>query len=57
MSRTINRRKFFRNTTLSTAGLIMGGNLVDLSAKDSTASESYDIMNMLTFMAVKLRPR
>jgi hypothetical protein len=44
VSKTINRRKFFRNTTISAAGLIMGGNLVELSAKDHTPSASYDIM-------------
>jgi predicted TIM-barrel fold metal-dependent hydrolase len=32
MSDKINRRKFFRNTALSTAGIMMGGNMLDLSA-------------------------
>ncbi len=44
MQKTINRRKFFRNTAISTAGILMGGNLLELSAKDYRASVSSDIM-------------
>jgi predicted TIM-barrel fold metal-dependent hydrolase len=44
MSKTINRRKFFRNTAISTAGIIMGGSLGELSAKGFAAPDSYDIM-------------
>jgi len=44
MSKTINRRKFFRNTAISTAGVLMGGNFLELSANDYPAPDSYDIM-------------
>jgi len=44
MSKMLNRRKFFRNSALSTAGLIMGGNLIELEGKDSSAPASSDIM-------------
>jgi len=44
MSKTINRRKFFRNTAVSTAGLIMGGNLLELSARDYTIPAADNIM-------------
>jgi predicted TIM-barrel fold metal-dependent hydrolase len=49
MSEGINRRKFFRNSALSTAGLILGGNLIKSSGKenalkDYASSASSDIM-------------
>jgi predicted TIM-barrel fold metal-dependent hydrolase len=40
----IHRRKFFRNTAFSTAGIIMGSNLLDFSAQHNPASASFDIM-------------
>jgi predicted TIM-barrel fold metal-dependent hydrolase len=43
MSKTINRRKFFKNTSLSAAGIIIGRNLSALSAT-VTPSASYKIM-------------
>jgi len=44
MSKTINRRKFFRNTAFSTAGIIIGGNLGELSAKGYAVLDPYDLM-------------
>jgi len=44
MSKPINRRKFFRNTAFSTAGIIMGGELFDLSAGYNPAPAQDDIM-------------
>lgn len=44
MSTHMNRRKFFRNSALSTAGLIIGGKLVDLQARENPGSASGDIM-------------
>ena len=44
MSKTINRRKFFRNTAISTAGIIIGGNLGELSAKGYAVLDPYDLM-------------
>ncbi len=44
MSKKIDRRKFFRSTSLSTAGVILAGDLVGLSGKDYSTSESDNIM-------------
>jgi len=45
MPEKIDRRKFFRNTSLSAAGLILGSNMVELSPKYALPSASYHIMN------------
>jgi len=49
MKKAIDRRKFFKNTTFSAAGImlgskILGSNMADLSTKDTTSSASFDIM-------------
>jgi predicted TIM-barrel fold metal-dependent hydrolase len=44
MARKINRRKFFRNTALSTAGILMGSKLPDLAARSTPAPDSHDLM-------------
>jgi predicted TIM-barrel fold metal-dependent hydrolase len=44
MSKPINRRKFFRNTAFSTAGIMMSGDLFDLSAGHNPAPAQEDIM-------------
>lgn len=49
MSNTINRRKFFRDTTLSATGLILsskmfGSNMVELSPGANPPTSSYNIM-------------
>lgn len=44
MSTTINRRKFFRDTTFSSVAIILGTNLVELSPKGNPASASFNIM-------------
>src|SRR5450759_657194 len=49
MSKTINRRKFFRNTAFSAAGIMLGSkmlgsNLVELSPKGTPTSSSINIM-------------
>jgi len=41
---TINRRKFFRDTTLATTGLILGRSLTDCISKKDQDSGYYDIM-------------
>ncbi|MBN3036780.1 MAG: amidohydrolase [Bacteroidales bacterium] len=40
----INRRRFFRNTALSTAGIMMGSKLADLSARPAPAPAAHDLM-------------
>ncbi|KPL08798.1 MAG: amidohydrolase [Bacteroides sp. SM23_62] len=40
----MNRRKFFRNTALSTAGILMGSKLADLPARQAPAPASHDLM-------------
>lgn len=40
----INRRKFFRKTALSTAGILMSSQLADLSARPGHAPASLDLM-------------
>jgi hypothetical protein len=40
----MNRRKFFRNTTYSVAGMIVGGNITKSDSKDRSASSSFNIM-------------
>jgi uncharacterized protein len=44
MSVTINRRKFFSTTAMSTAGLMLGANLPLIGAEDHPDSASYNIM-------------
>jgi len=44
MSIEINRRKFFKNTTLSTAGLILGSSMSGCSQEMEERAASYDIM-------------
>jgi predicted TIM-barrel fold metal-dependent hydrolase len=46
MSKTINRRKFFRDTAFSATGIMlgMGSNLAELSLKGYSESASYNIM-------------
>jgi len=44
MSRKINRRKFLTNTSLSTAGIILGSNLIRCSSGKGAGISSYDIM-------------
>lgn len=44
MPEMINRRKFFRTTALSTAGILMGSKLTDLSARQAPAPTSHDLM-------------
>jgi uncharacterized protein len=44
MSGTINRRKFFSNTAMSAAGLMLGANIADFSLDDREGSSSYNIM-------------
>lgn len=44
MSKKINRRKFFRNTAFSAAGIMLGSNLSELSFKGYSESASYNIM-------------
>lgn len=52
MSKIINRRKFFRDTTFSAAGIMLGSkmlgnNLNELSQKENPTSSSYNIMKEL----------
>lgn len=44
MSKAINRRKFFKNTAFSSAGILLGSNLADLSPTGNSTASSYDIM-------------
>jgi predicted TIM-barrel fold metal-dependent hydrolase len=44
MTEKINRRKFFRNTAFSAAGIMMGSKLPDLSAQHNPAPALTDIM-------------
>ena len=44
MSKPIKRRKFFRDTAFSSAGLILGSNLLDLSPEEHPTSASFNIM-------------
>jgi predicted TIM-barrel fold metal-dependent hydrolase len=44
MPKKINRRKFFRSTAISTAGIMMGSSLMDLSARHNPVPASTDIM-------------
>ncbi len=44
MPEKINRRKFFRNTAFSTAGLVLGSNLLDIPGRPDHAPASIDIM-------------
>lgn len=44
MSKKINRRKFFTDTALSTAGIILGNNLAGCTSKRDADFSSYDIM-------------
>jgi predicted TIM-barrel fold metal-dependent hydrolase len=44
MSEILNRRKFFKDTAFSTAGLIIGCNLKSLSDKSTPNTSSYNIM-------------
>jgi predicted TIM-barrel fold metal-dependent hydrolase len=44
MSEKINRRIFFRNAALSTAGILMGSKLPALSARHAPAPASHDLM-------------
>jgi predicted TIM-barrel fold metal-dependent hydrolase len=44
MSEKMNRRKFFRNTALSTAGILVGSQFADLSARPASAPASNDLM-------------
>jgi len=44
MSKPIKRRTFFRNTTFSAAGIIMGGSLIQPSSNSYSSSPSFDIM-------------
>jgi predicted TIM-barrel fold metal-dependent hydrolase len=41
---TINRRKFFRNTAFSAAGIVLGNNITGLVPADSKSFSSYDVM-------------
>ncbi len=45
MTFLINRRKFFRTTLLSSAGVFLSKDLEDLSLKESKTYKSYDIMS------------
>jgi predicted TIM-barrel fold metal-dependent hydrolase len=40
----MDRRKFFRNTTYSVAGMIVGSNVTELYTKDRSATSSFNIM-------------
>jgi predicted TIM-barrel fold metal-dependent hydrolase len=40
----ISRRKFFRDTAVSSAGIILGSSMSELSRKESSDSRSYNIM-------------
>lgn len=44
MSKTINRRKFLANTTLSAAGIMLGSNLAGCTSKKEPGIAYYDIM-------------
>lgn len=44
MSKMINRRKFFSDTAMSAAGIIVGSNIAGLATADEPASSSYNIM-------------
>lgn len=44
MSNLINRRKFFRDSAFSAAGLFIGGNLNTLSSKNELTPETYNLM-------------
>jgi uncharacterized protein len=44
MSKTINRRKFLEDTSLSAAGIILAGNGLGFTAKTESGIASYDIM-------------
>jgi len=44
MSKKINRRKFLAGTSLSTAGIILGSNLIGCASKKESGMSSYDIM-------------
>jgi predicted TIM-barrel fold metal-dependent hydrolase len=44
MPEKMNRRKFFRNTALSTAGILMGSKFADLPARQAPAPTSHDLM-------------
>ncbi len=44
MEKKIDRRKFFRNTALSTAGILMGGKLTGLSALPDPQGAANDLM-------------
>jgi len=41
---TLNRRKFFSNTAMSAAGLMLGAGIPDFGLKNSSGTSSYDIM-------------
>jgi predicted TIM-barrel fold metal-dependent hydrolase len=44
MPKTINRRKFLTNTSLSAAGIMLGSNLVGCTSKKEAVILSYDIL-------------
>jgi uncharacterized protein len=44
MSKIINRRKFFRDSAFSAAGLVMGSNLINLSPGAELAPEGFNLM-------------
>jgi uncharacterized protein len=44
MSKSINRRQFFANTSIATAGIIIGSNIVGCAAKKEPAVIAYDVM-------------
>lgn len=45
MAKPIKRRKFFRDTALSTAGIILGSNVSGFSSEEIPAASSFDIMS------------
>ena len=45
MAKPIKRRKFFRDTALSTAGIILGSNVSGFSSEETPAASSFDIMS------------
>jgi uncharacterized protein len=44
MSKTLNRRKFFKNTALSTAGIVLGSGLVGCTHNKESVISNYDLM-------------